>query len=200
MMIRKLLLAAMLLLTTHAFCAAQSLELDLTAGATSVSGGVHYKSYLESGYVRMGASGVYTDDDDTEYKWGSLNLMVGNDTLVSGLSCDVGLRGIFGSADDGSVSGDIDALGFTGTVGYLFPRDMIPVPIEIFGGLTWAPEPLTFMDTKNYLELNAGVGFRIIQNASIVGTYTRYRVEMESGPGDWTLSDDVFRAGLVMHF
>jgi hypothetical protein len=199
-MIRKLLLAAMLLLATHAFCQAQSFELDLTAGATSVSGGVHYKSYLESGYFRMGASGVYTDDDDSEYKWGSLNLMVGSDTLLSGLSCDVGMRGIFGSADDASLSGDVGALGFTGSVGYLFPRNMIPVPMEIFGGLTWAPRTLTFMDTEDYFEFNAGIGFRIIPSASIVGTYTKYDVEMESGPGDWTLSDDVLRVGLVMRF
>jgi hypothetical protein len=199
-MIRKLLIAVMLLLTTHALCAAQSLELDLSAGTTSVSGGAHYKSYMESGYFRIGASGVYTDDDETEYKWGAMNLMVGSDTLVPGLSCDVGLRGIFGSADDASFSGDVGALGFTGTAGYLFPRNMIPVPVEIFGGLTWAPRSLTFMDTEDYFELNAGIGFRIIQSASIVGTYTKYDVEMESGPGDWTLSDDVYRVGLVMRF
>jgi len=199
-MIRKLLLAAMLLLTTCTLCAAQSFDINLTAGTTSVSGGLHYKSYLESGYFCMGASGVYTDDDEREYKWGSLDLMVGSDTLGPGLSCDVGLRGIVGSADDASTSGDIGALGFTGTVGYCFPRTMIPVPLEIFGGLTWAPRSLTFMDVEDYFEFNAGIGVRIIQSASIVGTYTKYDVEMESGPGDWTLSDDVYRLGLVMRF
>lgn len=191
-------LLACLVMTT--VCSAESLELDLTAGETTVSGGVHYKNYLDSGYYRIGVSGIYTDDDDTEYTLGSLDLTVGNDTMVPGLNCDVGLRGIYGTGDDDGNSGDIGAVAFTGSAGYLFPSDMIPVPIEIFGGLTWAPGPLTFEDAEMYLELNVGVGVRIMRNASIVASYTNYRIEMDSGPGDWTLKDDLFRLGLAMRF
>jgi len=199
-MIHKMVGAFLTFVLMSAVCSANSLELDLTAGSTSVSGGVHYKNYVESGYFRVGGSVVHTDDDEVEYTIGSLDLTVGSDTLMPGLSCDVGLRGIYGTAEDGNVSGDVGALGFTGGVGYLFPSDMIPIPVEVFGGLTWAPGPLAFIDTEDYLEFNAGVGVRIIRNASIVASYTHYRIEMESGPGDWTLKDDVFRLGLAMRF
>ncbi len=192
-----LLLACLMAATV---CSADSWEIDLTAGTTAVAGGVHYKSYIDSGYYRIGASGIHKDDDDTEYTLGSLDLTVGSDTMVPGLFCDVGLRGIYGTADKDNRSGDFGALGFTGSVGYLFPSDMIPIPFEIFGGVTWAPGPLTFEDAGNYLEFNVGVGVRIIRNASIVASYTNYRIEMDSGPGDWTFEDDLFRVGLVMRF
>ena len=183
-----------------AACEAESLELELTAGESTVAGGVHYKSYIDSGYYRIGGSAIYTDDSDTEYKLGSLDLTVGSDTLLPGLNCDVGLRGIYGTADEGSNSGDIGAVAFTGSAGYLFPSDMIPVPIEIFGGVTWAPGSMTFEYAENYLEYSVGVGVRIIRNASIAASYTKYRVKMDSGPGDWTFDDDFFRIGLVMRF
>lgn len=192
-----ILLASLMLATV---CAAESWEFGLTAGEKSVSGGVHYKSYLESGYYRIGASGIYTDDSDTEYKLGSLDLTVGSDTMVPGLNCEVGLRGIYGSGDDDGNSGDIGAVAFTGSAGYLFPPDMIPIPIEIFGGLTWAPGPLTFEDAEMYLEVNIGIGVHIMRNASIVASYTNYHIEMDSGSGDWTLEDDLFKLGLVMRF
>lgn len=181
-------------------CAAESLELDLTAGESTVSGGVHYKGYIDSGYYRFGGSGVYTDDHDTEYTLGSLDLTVGSDVVVPGLNCEVGLRGIYGTADEEERSGDIGAVAFTGSAGYLFPPDMIPIPIEVFGGLTWAPEPLAFEEAETYLEFNIGVGVHIMRKASIVASYTNYHIEMDSGPGDWTLDDDLFQVGLSMRF
>jgi hypothetical protein len=199
-MIRKVIGFFLIWTAMTAVCSAETFDLDLSAGSTSVTGGVHFKSYLESGYFRVGGSAVYTDDDETEYTLGSLDLTVGSDTMVPGLTCDVGLRGIYGSVDDNGYSGDVGALGFTGTAGYLFPSRMIPIPFEVFGGITWAPGPLAFLDTDNYLEMNAGVGLRIMRNASIILSYTNYHIEMESGPGDWTLTDDVFRLGLIMRF
>jgi len=199
-MIYKTVVILLVCLLGAAVCSANSWEIDLTAGTTTVAGGVHYKDYLDSGYYRVGTSGIHKDDDDTEYTMGSLDLTVGSDTLVPGLFCDVGFRGIYGNAEEDARSGDFGALAFTGSAGYLFPSDMIPIPVEIFGGLTWAPGPLAFEDADSYLEFNFGVGVRIIRNASIVASYTNYRIEMDSGPNDWTFEDDLFRVGLVMRF
>lgn len=199
-MIHKIVGTLWVLVMLNGVCWANSLELDLMAGTESISGGIHYKDYIESGYYRIGGSVVHTDDDDVEYTLGSLNLTVGSDTLAPGFTCEVGVRGIFGTADDGGYSGDVGALGFTGEAGYLFPTDLIPVPLEVFGGLTWAPSPLSFADTDNYLEFNAGVGLRILRNASIRASYTHYRIDMDSGPGDWDLEEDAFRLGLAMRF
>lgn len=181
-------------------CEAETWDMDLSAGPTSLTGGLHYMQYLDTGYLRAGGTGVYTDDDDTNYKWGSLDFTVGSDTLMPGLNVDVGLRGILGKAEDRHHSSDVGAVGFTGSAGYLFSRDVFPIPLEVFSGLTWAPDPLSFTDTDNYFEVNLGVGLRLIKNASIVASYSYYHLELESSPSDWSLDDNVFRAGLKLRF
>ncbi|MEJ2037323.1 MAG: hypothetical protein P8X55_00120, partial [Desulfosarcinaceae bacterium] len=131
-------------------------------GSSSIAGGAAYRSPLSSGYMKVGLSGVYTDDDDTEYHIGSLRFVVGNDTLTPGLSIEAGLQGLFGSAEEDDNSGDIGAGAFTARVGYTFPRRLVPIPLEVFGGATYAPEPLSFMDLDEYKEINLGVGVQII--------------------------------------
>lgn len=180
--------------------AADPWEMGLTAGPTSLAAGIHHKSYLDTGYLRLGGSGVYTDDDDTEYKWASLDATVGSDTLFPGMTLDIGLRGILGDADEPGASGNVGAIGFTAAAGYIFSRAVFPIPLEVFGGLTWAPQPLSFLDADRYLEANMGVGLQVIKNASIIASYTYYHLEMESDSADWSLNDDVFRAGLLLRF
>ncbi len=199
-MMRKLLLAMMIWLSFVGLCMAESWELNLDAGPTSVSGGVHYKRSLANGFMKAGASGLYTDNDDTEYKWAEFSFTVGSDTIQPGLSCEVGFRGILGDAEDNSHSGDIGALAFTGHAGYLFPRWMVPIPLEVFADLTYAPEPLSFRDTEDYLSMDLGIALRIIQNASVLLEYSLYEVDMESGPGDWTLDEGAIRLGILMRF
>jgi hypothetical protein len=180
--------------------AADSWELDLSAGSTSLSGGIHYKTYLDAGYIRVGGTGTYTDDDDSEYRWISLDMFVGSDTVRPGLFVDLGLRGILGRVKEPLRSGDLGALGFAVAAGYLFSRDVTLIPIEVFSTLTWAPGPLSFRDTESFFQTDLGVGLRIIRNASLFASYTYYRVELESGSTDWSMNDHVIRAGLMLRF
>ena len=181
-------------------CAAQSLELSLDAGSKSLSAGAHYRYDLYNGYLKAGLVGIYTDDGGTEYKWGALRVVAGNDTILEGLTCEVGVKGLLGDAENASHSGDVGAMGFTIHAGYTFPKKLIPIPIEVFSDLTYAPDLLSFQDTEKYLEGSIGVGVHIIKNASLTLTYTAYDVDMENGPGDWSLDEEVLRAGIVMRF
>lgn len=191
-------LAALVLMAGTA--SAGEWDVGLTAGAKSISAHVNHKTYMHNGYFRVGGSGVYMDDDPEKYKWGSLDFTVGSDTLVPGLNVDVGLRGLVGSAEDRRHSGDFGALAFTGGAEYYFPPRMMPIPLELFSRLTWAPSPLCFMDGDQFLEVTAGVGIRIMSMASIRLSYTAHRLDFDSGPGSWDLKDDAFRVGIVMRF
>lgn len=200
MAISRIMVTLALLLALSTVGAAEEWEIDLSAGNESVTGGVHDKSYLDSGYLRIGGSGLYSDDDELEYKWASLDLMVGSDTLSPGLFCEVGLRGIGGAVDEEPDSGDVGLIGFAFAAGYLFPKEVTMIPLEVFSSLTWSPDPLAFLDSEAFLEFNLGVGLRIIKNASVIATYSNYHVEMKSGQEDWTLNDDAFRLGVVLRF
>lgn len=193
-------LATAFLLAMVSVCWAETYDFELTAGGSSLTAGAHYKSYLDTGYLRFGGSGVWTDENDTEYKWAGVDFMVGSDTMRPGLNLEIGLRGILGSAEDGGYSGDVGAVGFAGMASYLFPTDVVPIPIEVFSGVTWSPGLLSFRDTDSYTEFYIGAGVRIISNASIIVNYATYRVEMDSGPSPWILNHDTLRIGLALRF
>jgi hypothetical protein len=112
----------------------------------------------------------------------------------------VGFNGLLGDAEDNGYSADVGALAFNGYVGYLFPKRVMPIPFEVFGGLTYSPEVLSFRDTENYLSYRLGGGLRIIPNATVSLEYVNYDMDMDAGPGDWNLDDDVIRLGLAMRF
>lgn len=193
-------MALVLCMATAGQCLADSWEANLNAGNTSLLGGLHYKKDLPSGYMKTGLSGLYTDDDDLEYKWVQAKFAVGSDNIRRGLTIEVGVDGILGDAEERGFSGDVGAIPFTGYIGYTFPRRVMPLPLEVFGGLSYAPEVLSFRDTENYLSYRFGVGAEVVPNASVRLEYQYYDMDMEDGPGTWNMDDSVIRASLVLRF
>jgi hypothetical protein len=179
---------------------AAGLDADLTVGSDSIEGGMHYKKAVTNGFWRAGGSALYTDDDDMEYKWLEVDFTVGSETLAPGMTCEVGVKGVFGDAEDNGFSGDVGAAAFAGRISYLFPRQNTPVPVEVFSGFAYAPEIMSFRDTEEYLAFHIGVGVRIVQNASIILKYNSYDVDLETRSTPWELDDSNIRLGLVMRF
>lgn len=197
---RNLFMACLLLLPMSAVCSAESMNLELSVGSTSVAGVLNAKRNTASGFYQFGGDFVYADDDETEYKYGALRLNWGNETLVSGLTFDLGLRSILGDAEDGLQSGDIGVFGLMGNVKYLIAPERMPFPLELIGSLTWGPKILSFEDADGYCDWTLGLGVRALKNLSIIGTYTKYNIDMESGPGDWELDEDELRLGVILYF
>jgi len=198
---RKILLCMMVIAgLTAGHCWAEGYDADLTVGNTSIEGGFHFKKDLTNGFWRAGATALYTDDNDTDYKWAELDFTVGSETMQPGLTCEVGLKGVVGNAEDNGVSGDVGAMAFAGRVGYVFPQGGMPVPIEVFAGIAYAPEIMSFRDTEKYLAYQIGIGVRIVPNASIVLKYNAYDVDMDSEGRKWDIDNSNIRFGLVMRF
>lgn len=194
------MLCAIIMLACTNASMAQSMEFGLAAGPSSVSGSVSHIRLLYNGYMKIGAFGINGDDDSASYQWGGVHLLVGSDTLSQGLKAEVGLKALFGSAEDNSHDGDIGALAFTGRLGYAFPRQRIAIPLEVFGGLSYTPGPLSYMDTESYIEMVVGIGLRIIDQASLEMSFHQYNIDMEEGPGSWELEDSQVRFGMTIRF
>lgn len=199
-MIKKLGVVLLMLALNVAPATAESMDFALTAGSSSLAGSINFRKPLYSGYMKTGIAGVYSDDDTTEYQWGSVQLLVGSDTIAPGIWGEVGLKGIFGSAEEREYSGDIAVVAFTGSIGYIFPSSLVRIPIELSGGLSYAPDPLAFMDTSTYSEFTIGVGIHIVPQASIEVSYHVYGIEFDEGPGQWDLDDNAVRFGVTMRF
>ncbi len=200
-MMRRILLS-MLLVTglTVGYCWAEGFDADLTVGNTSIEAGFHVKNDVTDGFWRAGGTVLHTDDDETEYKWLELDFTVGSQTLAPGLTCEVGLKGVMGDAEDKRDSGDVGAAAFAGRVGYVLPIPDMPDLIEVFGSVAYAPEILSFRDTEEYLAFQTGIGFHIVKNAMIVVKYNLYDVDMDSDGRKWDIDNSNLRFGLVMRF
>lgn len=198
---RRILLCMLLVVgLTAGYSQADGFDADLSVGNNSIEGGFHLRNDLKNGFWRAGGNVLYTDDNNTDYKWAEADFTVGSETLQPGLTCELGLKGVMGDAEDKNDSGDVGAMAFAGRVGYLLPIPNIPVPIEVFASFAYAPEIMAFRDTEQYLAFQTGVGFHIIQNAAIILKYNAYDVDMESNGRKWDISNSNIRIGLSMRF
>jgi hypothetical protein len=200
MMMKTLCLAVGAWLALTGMGMAQSFDYQLDAGSKSLSGEVSYRMEVTQGYTKVGLVGVYSDDGDTRYFWAGPRVVAGNDTLVQGLSFEVGMVALYGDAEKRDHEGDVGNVAFEVKGKYLLPERVLPIPLEVFSSIRHSPDPLSFRDTESYSELNLGLGLQLIENASVAVTFTKYLVDFEAGPGSWELDEDVIRAGIVLHF
>jgi hypothetical protein len=200
MMIKKLCLGFVIWMALTGICTAQSFDFQLDAGSKSLYGEAHYRMDVTQGYLKFGVLGVYTDDGDTQYSWGGVRVVAGNDTLVEGLSCEVGFVSLYGDAEEGHREGDVGTVAFEIKGKYLFPERIMPIPLEVVSSIRYSPDLMSFRDTESYTEFNLGFGVQLIENASVAITYTKYLVDFEEGPRPWELDEDVIRGGIVLHF
>lgn len=192
-------LLASLFISSH--CWADGYEGTLAVGSGSLRGDFQIVRDMADGFWKTGVSGLYTEEDETEYKWGELGFMVGSDLLHPGLTCEVGLKGLLGKAEENGFSGDVGAIAFSGRASYDFAQQMaLPGSFEVFMGLDYANDILSFQDTDDYLAFHLGLGVPLFQHAAVVMEYSVYNMDMTSGPGRWELDDDLFRIGLSLKF
>lgn len=192
-------LLASLFICSH--CWADGYEGTLMVGSGSIRGDFQIVNDMADGFWKTGVSGLYTEEDETEYKWGELGFMVGSDVLHPGLTCEVGLKGLLGKAEEKGFSGDVGAIAFSGRASYDFAQQMVlPGAFEVFMGLDYANDILSFQDSDDYLAFHLGLGVPLFQHAVVVMEYSVYNMDMTSGPGGWELDDDRFRIGLSMNF
>jgi len=173
----------------------------LTVGSGSVRGDFQIVRDMGDGFWKFGVSGLYAEDNDTEYKWGEVGFMVGSDLLHPGLTCEVGLKGLIGEAEDYGLSGDVGAVAFSGRASYDFAQQMtISGSFEVFIGLDYANDILSFLDTDDYFAFHTGVDIPLFEHAAVILEYSVYDMDMTSGPGRWELDDELFRIGLSVSF
>ena len=180
--------------------AADFYQFHLSAGRSSINASLDAKRYINSGYLKTGIGGIYVSNDDEEYTIANVKLAVGNETLYPGLRCDLGFKGLIGSVEKEQNEGDIGAIGFFGSVAYILSERISPIPIEISAGVCWVPDMLSFTDLDNYLEINAGIGVYIVDNAAIVFSYKHFDIRMDNDPGEWKMKDGVALIGLELTF
>jgi hypothetical protein len=191
-------------------CLAEGFEGKIMVSGHSVRADIYSVQSMDDWFRKIGVTGIYTEDGDTEYRWGELLFMVGSDVIKfmggseaieQGLACEVGLKGIFGKAEENGYAGDVGAVALSGQVSYDFAQQTaLPEPIDVYMGFDYANRILSFRDIDDYLAFHFGVDIPLFERVAVIMEYSAYDLDMSSGPGSWHLDDDRVRIGFSLNF
>ena len=196
-----LFLIIILLVTLHTGLSnAQTFTAFLNAGSSTIQAGLDIEHTLDQGYMRTGLSGFHFNHDHGKIKMLEGHVAIGNDILMEGLTGELGIKGLIGTADKRNREGDLGSLGFMIGGIYQLPINVFPVSTKIFAEMSWTPGPLAFIDMDGYFDMKAGVDVFIVEHAAMEFSYQRYNMDMTEGPGDWTRKENIFTIGVKLKF
>jgi hypothetical protein len=191
-----IILAIVLLVFGIGTVQAETFRAELNASQTSIFAGLDTKRYVSNGYMKYGANGIFVDTENKKYSLFNARLLVGSETFFENLSCEVGMKGILGTAEERHDDGSVGAVAFSGVATYRLPQSVTPIPIQFSLEMSGSPSILSFLDAKNYLDIKTGVAIYIVDNAALQLTYHFYNIDMKKN----NFRDDRLLLGLALEF
>ena len=178
---------------------ANTYQLELNASHSSVEARFDIVQDLDAGLLITGIGGVYNDNDD-DYKIADVKVAMGSEMLISGLNCALGFKGLLGEIEFDNIDGELGAIGFLLSAVYDIPKTVATIPLQILAEVTVAPGPLCFIDSDNYVEMKAGFGIHILENAAIIVGYKHIDIHFDKGLASRKMSDDIISVGYRLSF
>ena len=174
-------------------------QLELNASHSSVEAQFDIVQDLDVGLLITGIGGVYNDNDD-DYKIADVKVALGNEMLIPGLNCALGFKGLLGEIEFDNIDGDVGAIGFLLSAVYDIPKTVVTIPLQILSEVTVAPGPLCFIDSDQYVEIKAGLGIHILENAAIIVGYRHVDIHFDKELANRKMSDDIISVGYRLSF
>jgi len=184
------------LLIFPAMVSAEGLDFELDASSDYFEAKVTWSAPIYDQDDRFGAGFIYADD----FKIANASVAVTDDRLVRALTLGLGFKGVIGEIEHGRDDFDLMAFGFHGLGEYDFRKTSSNLPLVLWASATWAPDPLAFSDSTEYLEFSTGIYFYFVRNAAIALGYWYLESEFDENHGSIDESEDVFFLGLKVSF
>ena len=167
-------------------------DLELNVGNSVLEARFNATLPLEENFLKTGVGAIYNDDD---YKIVDVKLALSGEAFLPELTFDLGFKGLLGNMEEGVKDGDLMAVGFLLVGKYTIPEIILPIPVDFTAGFTYAPDPLSFSDSKKYLEFKTGLDFHIIRSGIITLGYRYIKADFENNYGKWDKSDGTLFIG-----
>jgi len=184
-----------LIMTSVSF--ASSYDLEVNVGHSALETRFNATLPLEQNYLTTGIGAIYNDDD---YKIVDVKLALSGEAFLPELTFELGFQGLLGNMEEGVKDGDLIAVGFLLAGKYAIPEIILPIPVDVSVGFTFAPDPLCFSDSKKYLAVKAGLDFHIITNGIITLGYRYIKADFDNNDGQWDTSDGTLFIGYRMMY
>jgi len=184
-----------LIMTSVSF--ASTYDLELNVGHSVLEARFNATLPLEKNTLITGIGAIYNDDD---YKIVDAKLALGGQAFLPELTFNLGLKGVLGNMEKDYKDGDLMAVGFLLVGKYAIPEIILPIPVDVSVGFTFAPDPLCFSDSEKYLEIRTGLDFHIVKNGAIILGYRYIEVCLDTNQGQWEMSDATVFVGYRMMY
>jgi len=184
-----------LIMTSVSF--ASNYDLEVNVGHSALETRFNATLPLEQNYLTTGIGAIYNDDD---YKIVDVKLALSGEAFLPELTFELGFQGLLGNMEEGVKDGDLIAVGFLLAGKYAIPEIILPIPVDVSVGFTFAPDPLCFSDSKKYLAVKAGLDFHIITNGIITLGYRYIKADFDNNDGQWDTSDGTLFIGYRMMY
>jgi len=184
-----------LIMTSVSF--ASTYDLELNVGHSVLEARFNATLPLEQNTLITGIGAIYNDDD---YKIVDAKLALGGQAFLPELTFNLGFKGLLGNMEKDYKDGDLMAVGFLLVGKYAIPEIILPIPVDVSVGFTFAPDPLCFSDSEKYLEIRTGLDFHIVKNGAIILGYRYIEVCLDTSQGQWEMSDATVFVGYRMMY
>ena len=178
---------------------ADTYQFELNAGYSCVGVRFDIVQDLDQGVLITGIGGVCNDNDD-EYMIADAKVALGSEMLIPGVKCSLGFKGLLGEIEFDNVDGDLGAIGFLLSVAYDIPKTVATIPLQVSIEVIAAPNPLCFIDSDKYVEMRAGLGLHILENAAVVLTFRHIDVHFDEGLANRKMSNNAVFVGYQLSF
>jgi len=184
-----------LIISSVAF--ANTYDLELNVGQSVLEARFNTTLPLEENFLTTGVGAIYNDDD---YKIVDAKLALSGEAFLPELTFNLGFKGLLGNMEKGSKDGDLMAVGFLLSGKYTIPEIILPIPVDVSVGFTFAPDPLCFSDSDKYLEFRTSLDFYIIKSGAITLGYRYIKAHFDNNYGQWDMSDGTLFVGYRMMY
>jgi len=174
---------------------ANTYDLELNVGHSVLEARFNATLPLEQNFLTTGVGAIYNDDD---YKIVDAKLALSGEAFLPELTFTLGFKGLLGNMEKDYKDGDLMAVGFLLLGKYAIPEIILPIPVDVSVGFTFAPDPLCFSDSEKYLEARTGLDFHIIKSGIITLGYRYIKAHFDNNYGQWDMSDGTIFIGYRM--
>ncbi len=181
-------------------CLAQDVGVELTVGKTLVDGHLTYRRPSAMADLVTGLGGYYQKDSQERIGWVDAWVGAGSHGMIPFMSFDVGFKGISGRVKDTGIKEKIGGLGFFVSGKYSLFEMTSYFPASLILDLLYIPEILSFQEMTDLLQVRAGVGIHIVENASILVGYQYSRLGLDTGTSQSDINDRAIYFGLGLYF
>lgn len=177
---------------------AKNFQFGIAASADVVAGSAEMSLQQDFGSVCFGGGVLHHDED---YSVGNLLIALKTNRLSPEFRYGLGFKGLYGKVDaeSGAYDDYLTAVGFWLGMDYELHASLNPlnIPIELSADLTFAPDSMSFEDSRRYLEVKGGFKLWILENACIYLACQYTDMEFEStSHGKWDRDDTIFLGGI----